>query len=193
MGFRPEVASPNHNRKERAMKLRIGWSVPLSIAACLSLAPFAWADGTTSPGKNSVFVSASSLTLPSTGDDSTLLTATITKGKKKTVVAIEGMLTKIGSLTGPRIERIWPTINGILVEPGESGEPDVAQVNCPTINLTLFCTITGTWWLDIDAAEAANPGMFIGKALTIRLMGEEITLNGDSSLAATLTARVQKK
>src|SRR5262249_11500706 len=37
-----------------AMRVRLGWSVPLSIAACLSLAPLAWADSTTSPGTNSV-------------------------------------------------------------------------------------------------------------------------------------------
>ena len=55
------------------------------------------------------------------------------------------------------------------------------------------CTTTGTWWLDLDTAEAAHPGMFIGKALTITLMGAETTGNGDSALSATLTARVQKK
>jgi hypothetical protein len=67
--------------------------VPLSIAACFSLAPLAWAAGTTSPGANSVFVSASNLTLPA--GTASLLTGTITKGKAKTVVAVEGMLTGI--------------------------------------------------------------------------------------------------
>jgi hypothetical protein len=181
---------------KRTMKTRIGWSAPLSIAACFSLAPLAWAAGTTSPGANSVFVSASNVTLPAIGPAS-LLTGTITKGKRKTVVAVEGMLTGIGSSAGPRVDEIWPTINGIVVEPKfkNAPDPDTAHVNCPTITApsSLTCTTTGTWWLDIDAAEAANPGMFIGKALNITLMGAERTGNGDIDLEATLTARVQKK
>jgi hypothetical protein len=106
------------------------------------------------------------------------------------------MLTGIGSSAGPRVEEIWPTINGFLVEPKfNAGDPDTAQVNCPTLAVPfpLSCTTTGTWWLDIDAAEAAHPGMFVGKALTITLMGAELTGNGDIDLEATLTARVQKK
>jgi len=179
---------------KRTMKTRIGSSAPLSIAACFFLVPLAWAAGTTSPGANSVFVSASNLTL--LVGPASLLTGTITKGKRKTVVAVEGMLTGIGSSAGPRVEEIWPTINGIVVEPKfkSTPDPDTAQVNCPTITSSSgFCTTTGTWWLDIDAAEAANPGMFIGKALNITLMGAEVKGNGDNGLEATLTARVQKK
>jgi hypothetical protein len=180
---------------KRNVRIEIGWSIALSIAACSSLARLAWADGTTSPGVNSVFVSSSGLGLPTSTGPTTLLTGTITKGKHRTVVAIEGMLTTIGSNQGQRVDQIWPTINGVIVEPKFGGEPHVAEVNCPTMTFpsTSFCTTTGTWWLDIDAAEAANPGMFIGKALTITLMGAETTGNGDSALSATLTARVQKK
>lgn len=183
---------------KRTMKMRIGWSVPLCIAACFSLAPLAWAAGTTSPGANSVFVSASNVNLPALGNGSaSLLTGTITKGKRKTVVAVEAMLTGIGSSSGPRVDQIWPTINGIVIEPKFKSvpDPDMAQVNCPTITApsSITCTTTGTWWLDIDAAEAANPGMFVGKALNITLMGNEATGNGDIDLEATLTARVQKK
>jgi hypothetical protein len=140
-------------------------------------------------------VSASSLGLPTGFTTASLLTGTITKGKRKTVVAIEAMLTAIGNNTGPRIDAIWPTINGFNVEPEDAGGPHIAQINCSTITgtSTNFCTTTGTFWLDIDAAEAAHPGMFIGKALTITLMGVENTGNGDSLLGATLTARVQKK
>jgi len=170
------------------MKIRRAWSVPLSIAACLSLAPLASA-ATTSPGANSVFVSAIA-TLPAGVVSSSLLTGTITRGKRRTVVAVEGMLTNIGQQSGQRDELIFPTINGISIEPfGYS-----AQVNCPPLSASsVVCTTTGSWWLDLDAAEAANPGMFIGKALAITLTGVELTGNGDQGLRATLTARVQKK
>jgi len=66
--------------------------------AALSLmwAVSAFAGGSTLPGTNSVFVSASGLSLPSGGGTATLLTGKINKGKKKTVRAIEAMLTNIG-------------------------------------------------------------------------------------------------
>jgi hypothetical protein len=118
------------------------------------------------------------------------------KGKRKTVVAVEGMLTSIGNSVAPHIEEIWPTINGIVVEPRQSPFSGyAAEVNCPTFTTgsSASCTVTGTWWLDIDAAEAANPGMFIGKALTVTLTGAERTGQGDSGVGATLTARVQKR
>lgn len=158
-------------------------------ALCLTWATSALAD-TTSPGKNAVFVSASNLSLPTSGT-ATLLTGQITKGKKKTVLAIEAMLTSIGQFSGPRTDTISPTVNGITVEPASSA---LALVNCPTISSTSFaCTVTGTWWLDIDAAEAAHAGMFVGQPLNITLTGSEIGGVGDSGLIATLTARVQKK
>jgi hypothetical protein len=192
MGFRPEAASPSHNQKERAMKLRIGWSVPLCIAACLSLAPLAWADATTSPGKNSVFVSAGNLTLPPQRVDAILAKATITKGRKDTVIAVEAMVSKVGSTGFPVSVIIFPMINGVPVEPVRGD--GIAEVNCPAATSRAdYCSTTGTWWLDIDAAEAANPGMFIGKPLAIELEGAESTGNGDSGEIATLTARVQKK
>ena len=31
------------------------------------------------------------------------------------------------------------------------------------------CTLTATWWLDLDAAEVANPGVFINQPLTVTL------------------------
>jgi hypothetical protein len=135
-------------------------------------------------------VSADFATLPTGIDFASLLTGTITKGRAKTVVAVEGMLTNIGQSSGQRNETIFPTINGISLEPAGFR----AQVNCPQIGPSLVtCTTTGTWWLDLDTAEAAHPGMFIGKALTITLVGLELTGNGDGGLGATLTARVQKK
>jgi hypothetical protein len=176
--------------------MKVGWSTALVFVACLSPPTLAWADGTTSPGKNSVFLSASGLSLQSGLQTASLLTATINKGKKKTVVAVEGMLTDIGQTSGPRTEHIWTEINGIGIEPETSNVSYVAQVNCPTITISPFsglCTVTGTWWLDIDAAEAAHPGMFVGQPLNITLMGQELTGNGDVGLVATLTARVQKK
>jgi hypothetical protein len=54
----------------------------------------------------------------------------------------------------------------------------------------LVCAMVGTWWLDLDAAEAANPGMFIGEPLLIELNAGS---SNPTVATASLRARLQKK
>jgi hypothetical protein len=148
----------------------------------------------TSPGKNSAFES-------STGDALTVyapkLTATIAKGKKKTVLAIEGAYTDgpYGPVYGVRALAIGVTVNGINVQPN----PASAQQNVIDCGLVdtppAGCTIVGTFWLDIDAAELANPGMFVGQPLTIVMSTGHIGAGPPPAnpMDASLSVRVQKK
>lgn len=140
---------------------------------------------TTSPGKNAVFVAGSFGPLPLATN--TLLSGTIVKGKAKRVLAIEGMFTTgfgpaVGDvvLLGARVD----TISGTLaVLPPDAG------VRC---TFGQQCTITGTFWLDLDEAEANNPGTVVGQPLTVRLVGGVVGAppeNGD----LTMTVRMQKK
>jgi hypothetical protein len=162
----------------------------LGVAALsLTWSASALADGTTSPGTNSVFVSASGLSLPPGGMPTTLLSGQIKKGKRKTVLAIEAMLAKNGTGAPSGVVAITPTVNGVAVEPSSGGVTFPAKVSCAAIG----CFTAGTWWLDIDAAEAAHPGMFVAQPLNIVLVGVESTAINDSPVAATLTARLQKK
>jgi hypothetical protein len=136
----------------------------------------------TSPGKNSAFESAS-LTNLSTAP-APLLTATIAKGKKKRVLAIEASLTTDSGAAG--VLEIRPFVNGFATE-GQA-----AQVTCaPSL---LHCTVSGTWWLDIDAAEVASPGLYVKQPLVVVLQGGVLP-GGDSDISATatLSVRVESK
>ena len=134
---------------------------------------------TTSPGKNSVFVAGGFNAATSAAP---ILSGQILKGKKTTVLAIEAALFY---LSGARSYSMFPLVNGIIT------------TNAPAMSFNCTgsdpCAFTGTWWLDIDAAEAAHPGLFVGQPLNIELRGEEDTGAGDTGDFATLTVRVQKK
>ncbi len=67
----------------------------------------------------------------------------------------------------PARPSIRPTVNGVDMEliNGAGLGVDFSQ-ECGTT----FCTLTGMWWLDLDAAEAAHPGMFKGRPLNIALL-----------------------
>ncbi len=60
------------------------------------------------------------------------------------------------------------------------------------IGPTSGCTVSGTWWLDLDAAEVAHPGVFIRQPLTITLLGGTVPgagvpfVPGDASMSAVL-------
>jgi hypothetical protein len=53
------------------------------------------------------------------------------------------------------------------------------------------CSLSGTWWLDLDAAELANPGMFVNMPLVVILSPG--STNAGIFGTATLTATMQKK
>jgi hypothetical protein len=74
----------------------------------------------------------------------------------------------IPPVTGPAVISASPTVNGISIEPSGHGGITHLSVGqqCPS-NVT-FCTITGMFWLDLDAAEDAHKGMFLGQPLDIR-------------------------
>ncbi len=123
----------------------------------------------TSPGGNSVYESATGVPLPV--GPAPLLVGTISKGLRSRVLEVNAMLT-VGVPFGPGIElSLLVDVNGVLMEPLPSG-PFGAVQSCVDIGFGASgCTISGTWWLDLDAAEAASPGVFLRKPLTITLFG----------------------
>ena len=155
----------------------------------------------TSPGKNSAFESMTGV--PLVGLAPPLLTATLLKGKKKTVVKVEAMYTDgpyDPSPTTTRVLGLAVDVNGVLMEPTTGGASSVGQ---GAVNDCGFatppptaCTVTGTWWLDIDAAETAHPGMFVNQPLTVTLLGGDLTngtLVGVQPMDISLSAIVVKK
>jgi hypothetical protein len=156
----------------------------LAVGGALSLAVGALPGhaASTSPGKSSAFESSGFMFVPAS--PATLLTATIAKGKKKKVLAIEATLSTDTGASG--VLEIRPLVNDVAVEGG------VVSVACqPGL---VHCSVSGSWWLDVDAAEAANPGVFVKQPLVVRLVGGYLA-GGDPDIAATgtLSVRVESK
>ena len=141
-------------------------------------------DSTTSPGKSAVYVSQSGVPVGTTFTQ--LITGTIQKGKKKRVV--EADLTLIDSGNSAGAIGVGPVINGLalVMEPTTT---HIQLADCPSLSLNR-CTATGHFWLDLDAAEAAHPGVFINQPLVIELWGiGDVAFTGMASLRARLVKK----
>ena len=143
----------------------------------------------TSPGKKSAFASSDFGgfgDIPGAGPP--LLTATIEKGKKRHVLTVEATLTSGVDLV-PGGLTFGVVVNGFDAEPHTVCCGPFYTQACGTA-----CTHTGSWWLDLDAAEAAHPGVYIGQPLTIQLLGGEIPTNAPQGTGAvTMSVRMEKK
>ena len=159
--------------------------VLMAVSASQALATMS----TTSPGKTAVFGSedAGSLSLSgSTGG----LSGTISKGKRGRVLQLAASLSVAGD---PAVSSIYlqPFVNGTSFNPLQGLSYYTGQ--CDTAAAT-DCTISITAWLDLDAAEAAHPGTFIGKPLSIGVYGGAFAF-GVSGLAyrTSFAAELVKK
>ena len=139
----------------------------------------------TSPGRNSVFGSGTG-TLNVDGEIAPLA-GTIQKGKSKKVLRLTASLGINGS----------PTLNGVFLRAFVNGvafEPAVFyQQQCNPSNGNA-CTVSGTFWLDLDAAEVASPGVFLGKPLNLTIEGGNPDSVGEGVLyKASFAADLVKK
>jgi hypothetical protein len=133
----------------------------------------------TKPPKESLFVHETGATITSGFGNCTVLAGTIAKGKKKTVLRVDASFRGTSVSTGNDCS-VNMTVNGI----GMNGAGGYYNTPAPCIS------VTGSFWLDIDAAEAANPGMFINQPLTITL---DCRADVNTPYAATFSAQVIKK
>jgi hypothetical protein len=167
------------------------------LALVFSVSTFGVASAASvSPGKNSAFAST---TGPLTYFTPTS-TATITKGRRNTVLAIEATLSDGASFptaSAMRVLGILVRVNGFVAMPnpfanyqyytdcGFDGDVD-----------PVACSVTGTFWFDIDAAELANPGMFVGQPLNVELTAGDLAGGptvGITQVDTSLRVSVQKK
>jgi hypothetical protein len=129
--------------------------------------PLAYADGNTSPGSNSVFVSKASINVTGCGL-TPILTATIEKGKPHHVLMVQAMLLfegLLGPVTGTEVIEVRPSVNGIDIEPS-SNPTTFGQTHFSLAQQGVKTTLTGMFWLDLDVAKR---GAFIGQPLEITL------------------------
>lgn len=160
------------------------WTIGTAVALLLTSAPGAGADATTSPGKNSVMVSSSGLTVG--GTLVTLASGTIAKAKPKTVVEVDLTMTDVGNFSyGIGLALV---VNGFT----NIAQPQVVYgyqfTQCDASGY-YNCTASAHFWLDVDAAELAHPGMIRGLPLVLDLQATSvgnITAQGTATLRATV-------
>jgi hypothetical protein len=69
--------------------------------------------------------------------------------------------------------------NGVDMEPTDSlGDATILQTGCQGL-----CRLSGTWWLALDLAEKAHPGMFVNVPI-------DVTFTGKSLFATTETHKI---
>jgi len=133
-------------------------------------------------GKNTAFFQTDALAIIP-GDSSETFSATILKGKPKRVLTLTA--TMLADAMPPNQVQAW--VNGVQMSGCGTG------VNTCFLDVTsIYHNNTAMWWLDLDEAEAANPGVFKGQPLSVDL---EIW-NGapfDLYVYVTMTARMEKK
>jgi hypothetical protein len=104
---------------------------------------------------------------------------TVVNGKQSLVDArvssVQGQTILLGAV---------PVVNGIGMYPQ-------AAVNVECTNTSIACSLGGTWWLDLDAAEAANPGAFINQPLVIGVVAVQNYVVGMADVS--IRAWLQKK
>lgn len=170
-------------------RVRTSWLPAFVVLTVVALgAGLASADGNMS-GKATAAASITEQTplgtWPTDPLNDTLLTATVRRGKNRRMLFIQGSLDYNG--TDGSVIGVVPTVNGIAVEPFARAVAYCTNGLCDTA--------AGSWWLDVDAAEAAHPGEFVGKPLLVRLIGGEISSSADTDGVwnASLSVQMLKK
>ena len=174
-----------------------------AVGACLALliaAPSGLADISTSGlGKNTAMASLTTTPLPKFSDAAcpgTVLTAYIAKGIAHRLLAVESTIAATGNQSMPLSFSGTVHVNGVRMEPTDPGfvntfgNTDYAPEHLLAVCSGL-CSTNASTWLDLDAAEAAHPGTFIGKPLAIAL--EACSFAGDVSANLSLVARLERR
>jgi hypothetical protein len=152
------------------------------------LASPAWAQ------KNSA---AASFSAPFTGSLPDTITATIEKGKRKRLLVANATAVVgdgVGSSTYCDLS-LKLTANGVSMLAAANNRHAVVTCNCADVGC-LGCTANAAAYLDLDVAEAANPGLFIKQPINVQLQIEAIGgagCAGGADDAATLVVQMLKK
>jgi len=112
-----------------------------------------------------------------------LASAFIQKGRARTVLAISATLTTLSGTNATF--HMFPEVNGVV--------PYGSVVNQACVAAVARCTMTGTWWLDVDDTEASNPGEFLNQPLSIVLLGGVLSGATDADVTATLSVQMVRK
>jgi len=188
--------------KMTRLSIRIGCAVlgVLFAASAVHAADSCLAPCATVPNKTRHVSTAAPILLPAGPLGGVLLTTapapTLKKGQKKKVIVVEA--TMISGIAGPlpMVLSMAATLNGVLMEP--TGNPFGVATDCGGTGMTplpvMFnCTLSATFWLDLNQAETANPGTFIGKPLIVTLVGGDVAGVGGKPVLVSMAVRQEAK
>lgn len=173
----------------------------LTAALCGALtivlaAPPGFAQISTSPGRKVAFETKTAVPLPGPAPGA-VLTAQILKGKKKHVISVDAMVTSSMYLPGaPWLLSASVDVNGIQMDPTLAFPGIGAVQDCSlfAVGVAFGCTLTSTFLMDLDAAELANPGVFVNMPLTITLSASDpIGFMIGAPVDASMAVRMEKK
>ena len=155
----------------------------LALLGCLALLTrSAHADVASSPARTTAARSAIGLDL----GVSPSITVQLYKGKRGTMLVVHGgvaVFNPAGAWLG-----VGVTANGIDMEPTDGlGDSRIFQTGCQG-----FCNLSGTWWLDLDLAEQAHPGMFVNVPIDVTLTGQSLYAT-TQTYKMSVTATLMKK
>lgn len=119
---------------------------------------------------------------PMPSADVSLISTSVQRGLRKQILVVHGELTGRGNGNASAV-RINAAVNG------HGMEGETAYGNCGGSE---GCSATGTWFMDLDEAEAMFPGSFVNQVLTIELVGGDAANPGRTG-TVNLTAELVKK
>ena len=159
-----------------------GTAIAALAATCIAVAtPARAADVTTSPGKAAVFETRryANRSINFSGAEGQIL-----KAKPRNVVTITASAyTHLPQTSAQRL-LLYGYVNMSQVETGFTA-------SCPPG--TDACSVTGTWIVDLDAAEAAAPGTVMGKPVDVWVSLFDANANDADQIQITMAARMEKK
>ena len=151
----------------------------------LNVAPAAAIYETTCPVpcKSNLFVRQTSGLTDGSGIFS--LTGTLAKGLKRNVLRIDTTVSFTTASAGTSDVAMY--VNGVIIKGGVLFGIDHGT-SCPGG----ICAFSGSYWMDLDAAEVTNPGLFIGQPLVIQMEGNAPG-GGVQAFGASISAQLVKK
>jgi hypothetical protein len=142
----------------------------------------AHADVASSPARTTAARSAVGLDL----GGSPSINVQLYKGKRRTMLVVHGGVAAT-AFVGAGLD-VGVKANGIAMEPTDSvGDSRILQTGCQG-----YCSLSGTWWLDLDLAEEAHPGMFVNVPIDVTLQGEGLFATSQT-YRMSVTATLMKK
>jgi len=157
----------------------------MSLLAIGALCSQAQATVDTISGKNSTFFAASGE--PCVAGQNIDLSGSIQKGKKKRVLTID-LTAQVDSSPASN-----NSLKGFLFVNGFADIVKASSFFTDNNGDCSLCETTGHFFVDLDAAEALHPGMFIGQPLTLSGQVQNQSSTSGTTCDVTLTARMEVK